>query len=153
MTFKKIIFKVDGKPPPKSQWSGTHANLVIKLRRAALEARTKAQEDVFDFPVKLKLQVYASNLNDRYYRQLGDEDKKRYVGDLDSLIAGICDYLSPAPVKPGQNKFSPSPLFEKFPEIGPTIPIIIRDDSQIQSIVAEKIFSEKPYYVVEIEPI
>ena len=157
MTFrnsKKITFKVDGKPPQKSQWGEDYvANLIIKLRKAAFEARTSAQEDIFDSPVKLKLQVYAPNIDDRYYRQLGDEDEKRYVGDLDSLVAGICDYLSPAPLQPGQNNFSPSPLFEQFPEIGPTRPIIIKDDSQIQSIVAEKILSEKPYYVVEIEPV
>ena len=40
---KKITFKVDGKPPQKSQWRNENAHLIIKLRQAALDARKKAK--------------------------------------------------------------------------------------------------------------
>ena len=148
----KIIFKVDGKPPQKSEWGGDNANLVIKLRKAALAARNKAGfNKCITSPVKLKMTVYAPNLDDRGYEQSGNDDDKRYIGDLDSLIAGACDYLSRAPEEPGRNKFQPSSLFDNEPEIGPTIPLIIKDDSQIKIISAEKIISENLSYVVEIE--
>ncbi|MCI4431988.1 MAG: hypothetical protein JHC41_00040 [Nitrosopumilus sp.] len=150
----KIVFEVDGKPPQKSQWSGIDAPLVIKLRKAALESRTKRGiGKCITTPVILKLTVYAPNIDDRDYRQIGDNDEKRYIGDLDSLVAGICDYLSRAPEEPGRNNFVPSPLFDSEPEIASTIPLIINDDSQIKIIKAEKIISEKTYYIVEIESI
>ena len=149
---KKITFRVPGKPPHKSEWGGDNASLVIKLRKAALDARNKAGYDkCVTSPVKLKMTVYAPNIDDRYYKQSGNDDDKRYIGDLDSLIAGTCDYLSRAPEEPGRNNFYPSSLFDKEPDIGPTIPLIIKDDSQIKIISAEKIFSKNPSYVVEIE--
>jgi Holliday junction resolvase RusA-like endonuclease len=148
----KIAFKVDGKPPQKSEWGENNASLVIELRKAALKARTKkGLGKCLVNPVKLELDVYAPNIDDRDYKQTGDSDEKRYVGDLDSLIAGVCDYLSRAPVEPGQNHFEPSPLFDNEPEISPTIPLIIKDDSQIKIINAKKIISKKTYYVVKIE--
>ena len=147
-----IIFKVDGKPPQKSEWGGDDANLVIKLRKAALKARIKTGRDrCITSLVKLNLIVYAPNIDDRDYKQTGDDDEKRFIGDLDSLIAGVCDYLSRAPEEPGRNNFQPNSLFDQEPEIGPTIPLIIKDDSQIKIISAEKIISEKLFYVVKIE--
>jgi Holliday junction resolvase RusA-like endonuclease len=148
----KIVFKVNGKPPQKSEWGGKDAPLIIELRKAALKARTKrGLSKCIVTPVKLKLDVYAPNIDDRDYKQTGDDDEKRYIGDLDSLIAGVCDYLSRAPEDPGKNKFVPSPLFDNEPEIAPTIPLIIKDDSQIKTISAKKIISKKTYYVVEVE--
>ena len=145
------MFKVDGKPPQKSEWGGKNAPLVIELRKAALKARTKkGLGKCIVTPVTLKLDVYAPNIDDGDYKQTGDNDEKRYIGDLDSLIAGVCDYLSHAR-DPGKNSFVPSPLFENEPEIAPTIPLIIKDDSQIKTISAKKILSKKTYYVVEVE--
>lgn len=149
---KKIVFKVDGKPPQKSEWGGENARLIIKLRKAALEARQKAgQNKCITSPVKLSLIVYAPNIDNRNYKQKGDYDEKRFVGDLDSLIAGVCDYLSRAPEEPGRNNFKPSELFDSEPDVGSTIPLIIQDDSQIKIIHAEKIVSGELSYVVEIE--
>lgn len=148
----KIVFKVDGKPPQKSEWGGKNAPLVIELRKAALKSRTRSGlGKCIVTPVKLKLDVYAPNIDDRDYKQIGDNDEKRYIGDLDSLIAGVCDYLSRVPEEPGKNNFEPSPLFDNEPEIDPTIPLIIKDDSQIKTISAKKIISKKTYYVVEVE--
>lgn len=158
MTFRslfgnsKIIFKVDGKPPQKSEWGGDNASLVIKLRKAALEARKKTgRSKCITSPVKLTLVVYAPNIDDRNYKQKGDDDEKRFIGDLDSLIAGVCDYLSRAPEEPGRNNFKPSILFDSEPDVGPTIPLIIEDDSQVKIIHAEKIVSDELSYVVKIE--
>ena len=148
----KIVFRVEGKPPQKSEWGGKDAPLVIELRKAALKARTKrGLGKCIVTPVKLNLEVYAPNIDDRDYKQTGDNDEKRYIGDLDSLIAGVCDYLSRTPEDPGKNNFVPSPLFDNEPEIGPTIPLIIKDDSQIKIISAIKMISKKTYYVVEVE--
>ena len=78
------------------------------------------------------------------------KESDKYVGDLDSLIAGICDYLSRVPTDPGENRFEPNQLFNDYPEIGPTIPLIIKDDSLIQNVRAEKKESKhnEIYYVV-----
>ncbi|MBI5146458.1 MAG: hypothetical protein HZA84_04485 [Thaumarchaeota archaeon] len=149
---QKIRFEVEGKPPQKSQWGTSDAILVINLREAALKARTKAGRDkCFTTPVKLKLIVYAPNIDKRNYVQNGDNDEKRYVGDLDSLVAGVCDYLRPGP-KRGENNFERSKLFDDKPEIDTDVALMVEDDSQIVSIVAEK-RSGKLHYVIEIEPI
>ncbi len=148
----KITFKVDGKPPKKSEWGGDDAHLVIKLRKAALKARTESgREKCITSSVKLNLIVHAPNIDDRDYKQTGDDDEKRFVGDLDSLVAGVCDYLSKAPEEPGRNNFKPSHLFDSEPNIGPTIPLLIQDDSQIKIINAEKIISKELFYVVELQ--
>ena len=148
----KIIFKVDGKPPQKSEWAGNSANLVIDFRKAALKARNKAGfKKYITSPVHLKMSIYASNLHDRNRVEEFQGDKKGYIGDLDSLIAGACDYLCRSTEEPGRNNFVPSVLFNEEPDIGPTIPLILKDDSQIKSIQTEKIFSEDPFYVVEIK--
>lgn len=148
----KIVFKVDGKPPQKSEWGGKNAQLVIDLRKAALKARIKAGlSECIKTPVKLKLEVHAPNTDKMDYRQKGDNDEEKYHGDLDSLIAGVCDYLSRSKEEPGRNNFVPNPLFDNELEIYPDIPILIEDDSLIKIINAKKIFSEKPHYVVTIE--
>jgi hypothetical protein len=148
----KIMFKVEGKPPQKSEWGGKNAQLVIDLRKAALKARTDAGlSDCIKTPVKLKLEVHALNPDKMDYKQKGDDDEEKYSGDLDSMIAGVCDYLSRSKEEPGRNNFVPSSLFDNEPEIYPNIKILIEDDSLIKIINAEKIISKKPYYVVTIE--
>jgi hypothetical protein len=150
----KIVFTVDDKPPKKSKWGGKNANLVIKLRKAALEARKKVGlNKCISESVSLKLTVYAPNIDDRNYKQSGDEDLKKYIGDLDSLVAGVCDYLSSVRTEPGENKFKPSPLFEDEPDINPKFAILIDDDSHIKIISAEKKKSKNDSisYKVEIK--
>ena len=149
---KPIQFTVKGKPPQKSEWGEKNASLVIDLRKAALKARIDAGfSDCIKTPVKLTLEVYATNPDKMDYRQKGDDDEEKYSGDLDSMIAGVCDYLSRSKEEPGRNNFVPSTLFDEAREVYPTIKILIEDDSLIQIINAKKMVSEKPYYVVTLE--
>ena len=149
---KSIKFDVNGKPPQKSEWSENKTAIqIINLRETALKARTKAgMNKCFTSPVKMKLTVYAPNIDKQEYKQKGDDDENRYVGDLDNLVAGICDCLGASKTKPGENNFAPSKLFDDKPEIRPEIPIIIQDDSQIVSIRAKKKQSSKLHYIVQI---
>lgn len=149
---KNIVFKVYGKPPQKSEWGGKNADLVIKLREAALQARNKTGFDqCFTTPVKVSITIYAPNIDNRNYSQSTSDDPKLYIGDLDSLVAGICDYLHKGPTE-GENKFESSSLFDDKPEIGIDVPLIVDDDSKITNIIAEKKVSKKEiYYVVKIE--
>ena len=147
---KPIFFDVDGKPPKKSQWGTDDAKLVIKLREAALKARKDAGLfDCYHGHVKLSLVVYAPNITHMQYRQNDDNDPKKFVGDLDSLVSGVCEYLQRA--VPQDETFTPSSLFEAKPEIGPEVPLIIKNDSQIVEINAKKMFDENLHYHVEIE--
>lgn len=149
---KRITFNVLGKPPQKSRWKNkNNAALIINLRKKALESRKAAGfSKSIRLPVKLKLTVYAPNIDKTTYVQKGDDDEERYIGDLDSLVAGVCDYLQPGP-KSGENNFQPHPLFDSNQEVWPTIPIILENDSQIISISAKKKTSKKLYYKVELE--
>ena len=147
----KISFDVYDKPPKKSQWGKDNAKLVIKLRESALKARTKAgMTKYYTGLVKLNLIVYAPNINNVNYIQTGNDDPNKFGGDLDSLVAGICDYLRKASTKPGENKFKPHPLFDDRPEIGPEVPLIIFDDAQIVEINAKKKEDDTTHYHVEI---
>jgi len=147
---KKISFDVYDKPPQKSQWGTDDAKLIIKLRESALKERNKVgMKEHYTGLVKLNLIVYAPNINNLNYRQKGDDDKKKFVGDLDSFVAGICDYLHKGP-KPGENKFKSHPLFDDKPEIGPEVALIILDDSQIVEINAKKIEDDTTHYHVEV---
>jgi len=148
---KKIIsFDVKGKPPKKSNWDTDDTYLVIKFREEALKARTNAGlSDCFRKSVKLNLIVYAPNTTEINYIQTGDDDPKKYVGDLDSLVAGICEYLQPAPNNP-ELDFG---HFDGKNEIGPKVALIIENDSQIAEINAKKLHDETLHYHVEIEPL
>jgi len=81
------------------------------------------------------------------YKQTGDDDPKRYVGDLDSLVAGVCEYLQPAP----NNRELDLSHFDEMNEIGPNVALIVENDSQIVEINAKKIHDEILHYHVEIE--
>ena len=147
---KQISFDVEGKPPKKSQWGKDGADLVIKLRDAALDARKNAGiHHCYHGHVKLSLVVYAPNISHVHYRQTSDDDPKKFIGDLDSLVSGVCEYLQRA--EPEDETFNLSPLFNEKPEIGPKVPLIIKEDSQIVEIIAKKIPNEIPHYHVEIE--
>ncbi len=143
----KIKFEVDGRPPRKSNWGDKDTELIIKLRKAALVARKDAGEDEgFDKPVKIKLTVYATNIIDMEYKQSGDDDPDRFVGDLDSLIAGVCEYLQPAPENP---EIKIDPMLKKGDGISHDRALIIKNDSQIVEINAKKEKGEH-HYKVEI---
>ena len=147
----RIEFSVEGKPPKKSNWGTDDADLVIKFREEALKARTKAEHsDCFHESVKLNLIVYAPNTTDMKYKQSGDDDPKRYVGDLDSLVAGVCEYLQPAPTN---ETLTINPILKAKKEIGPDVALIIKNDSQIVEINAKKVHDETLHYHVEIEPL
>ena len=100
----------------------------------------------FEGPVKLKLIVYAPNILDIHYKQTGDDDPKKFVGDLDSLIAGG-EYLQPAPTNPD---ITIHEIFNEKNDIAPNIPIIVNDDSQIVEINAKKEVDYSLHYRVEV---
>ena len=55
----KINFDVIGKPPKKSNWGTDNAQLIIKLRESALNARKNAGiDECYTGSVKLNLIVY-----------------------------------------------------------------------------------------------
>jgi hypothetical protein len=123
--------------------------LIIKFREEALKARTKAELlECFHEPVKLNLIVYAPNTTDMKYKQTDDNDPIKYVGDLDSLVAGVCEYLQPAPTNPDTKI---NPIFNEKREIGPAVALLVENDSQIVEINAKKIHDETLHYHVEIE--
>ncbi len=147
---KRISFDVKGKPPKKSQWGTDDANLVIKLREEALKARKDAGIfGCYHGHVKLSLVVYAPNITHMQYKPIGNDDPKKFIGDLDSFVVGVCEYLQRA--VPKDDTFTPSPLFDGKNEIGPEVALIIKNDSQIVEINAKKMFDENSHYYVEIE--
>lgn len=144
-----IQFTVEGKPPRKSSW-GDDANSILKLRLESLKARNRVGlASCFIGPVKLTLTMFAPNVTDMKYKQSGDDDPRKYVGDLDSFVAGVCESLQPAPTNFDRKI---SKIFDDYPDIGPDIPLIVENDSQVTTIVAKKILSEKSYYTIKIEP-
>lgn len=146
----KISFVVDGKPPRKSQWGKEDAELIIKLREAGLKARNDAGiGESHSGPVKLNLTIYAPNITNRNYIQTGNDDPKKFVGDLDNFVSGVCDYLHKGPID-GENNHTINSLFNDKPEIGPKVSLIIDDDSQIIEINAKKETGDKIYYHVEV---
>ncbi len=145
---KSIIFDVEGKPPKKSNWGKDDAHLIVKLREEALKAREKLEiRGCFQGKVKLNLIVHAPNIDNMEYKQTGDDDPKKFIGDLDSLVAGVCEYLQPAPTNPDLEIHS---VFEGKDEIGPSIPIIIQNDAQIVEITAKKEIDDTLHYHVEV---
>lgn len=134
----KISFDVYDKPPKKSQWGKNNAKFVIKLREAALKARNdKGIKKYYTGHIKLNLIVYAPNITNFNYIQSGNDDPEKFIGDLDSLVAGICDYIQKGPID-GENKFKAHTLFDDKPEIAPDKPLLIYDDSQVIEINAKK---------------
>lgn len=148
----EISFTVQGKPPRKSGWgSKTDAPGIARLRHEALRARNHAGLDCcVAGPVRLELAVYAPNVTDPDYRQSGDDDPEKVVGDLDGLISGVCDYLQAAPTDQPDMKID-SVLTDS--DINHAVPIIIKDDMQIVEIDARKIRSESLYYTVRISSV
>jgi len=97
--------------------------------------------------VKLNLIVYAPNIATINYKQTGDSDPKKFIGDLDSLISGVCEYLQPAPTNPD---LEINPIFDGKDKIAPNIPLVINNDAQIVEINAKKEPDSTLHYHVEI---
>jgi len=145
----KLSFPVGGKPPKKdggnSLWSekSKQSTLVFKLRTEAVNAKKQAGlKGPIQGNLKLELKVFSPYIT--------YNDQHNHVGDLDTLVAGVFEAIQPAPKNETLN---PNPLFKTNPDVDPKIPIITEDDSQIISIQAEKIKSDKTYYTVLIETI
>lgn len=143
----KIVFTVEGKPPQKSRW-GDENNLVANFRKAASKAKLDAKLDrSLSGPVRLNLTIYAKNIIDRQRQETFPNDPDAYIGDLDNLVTGICEYMQSGPVNP-DTKFS---SFLNNSEADPKKEILIHDDAQFIEIFSRKIESKKNYYHVEIE--
>ncbi len=145
----RIKFSVDGKPPKKTKpslWSenSNQTQLVFDLRQKAYEFSRKAGlNDHIHGPVKLSLTIYDPNPLER-------KNRPDYLGDLDSLIAGVFESLQPSP--PEDNELVIHPLLKEIKEIRNDVALILSDDAQITSTVSQKRKkSGKPYYTVLIE--
>jgi|SRR6185312_6538857 len=140
-----ISFTVKDRPPKKSTgscWGNKESKYVIKLREKALEARTESGlNSHLKGPVKLELTVYAENIQNR-------KDTSDYVGDLDTLIAGVLESLQAAPNNDKTIKINT--FLKENKAIGYKIPLILEDDAQVVTILAKKIKSKTPYYIVSI---
>ena len=145
MNNKKCInFTVKCKPPKKSTadsvWTSKEVKHVFKLRKSAFEKRQKINmTDYFRNPVKLELTVYDLNITQR-------KDSHDYVGDLDSIVAGVCESLQPA-----DKQVKEVPEFEEHEEFGPSVPLILGDDAQVVEIIAKKIQDKDTHYSVTIQ--
>ncbi len=91
--------------------------------------------------------MYAPNIADKDYKQTRDDDPKKFIGDLDSLVAGVYEYLQPAPTNP---ELKINPVFDGKDEIGSSVPLIIKNDAQIVEINTKKELDDKTHYHVEI---
>ena len=142
----KIKFEVDGKPPQKSRW-GDENDLVANFRNAASKAKIdKGLDRSLLGPVKLNLTIHAKNIIDRQRQETFPNDPDAYVGDLDNLVTGVCEYLQACPTNPGTKLSS----FLTSSETDPKKEILIHDDAQFVEIFSRKIKSQKNYYHVEI---
>ena len=126
----EIKFEVDGKPPHKSMW-GDENNLVANFRKAASKAKIDEGLDrSLSGPVRLNLTIYAKNIIDRQRQETFPNDPDAYVGDLDNLVAGVCEYLQSGPTNP-DTKFS---SFLNSSEPDQKKEILIHDDAQFVEI-------------------
>ena len=147
----RIEFIVNGKPPRKSKWGRKwkDAPLVVKYRKAVLDARNNAKIQVaYKNPIRVNLTMYAPNVFEKDYKQNGNYDPKKFPGDLDNRVAGICEYLHSAKAK--DKTFKPHDDLCKGDDIDYKNSLIIKDDSQIVEISARKKKDEKERYHVEI---
>jgi len=160
MKFKKFLkkserieFTVEGKPPKKtsreSLWSkkSKQTKLIVNLREKAFEEyHNKGLAECFIGKIKFSLKVFAPNITKR-------KDSEDYVGDLDSLVAGVLDSLQPPPEHPD---FEIDPVFLEKDKVGPDFPKIIEDDAQVLEVIAKKVSTKDTsgltWYRVVIEP-
>lgn len=135
-----IRFHVEGLPPKKngaqSMWGKRlEVERLVSLRQAALHA-LKVQPPLRN-SIKFTLRIYIP-VNDRS------------IGDLDTFVTGVCDGLMATATG---GKLDPMWSDEELKSIYPTKTIAILDDSQVVSIVADKIIggTDKQWYEVALE--
>ena len=141
----KIRVEIDGRPPnkrkAKSIWRGPMAERVLNLRLAILDEKKKLGiRGPLKQRVKMTLAVHGPNIDNPKLPQT-------YVGDIDSLVAGICDSIR----KADHNMVRPSRVFDDRPEVGHDKPLLITDDSQVVRVGATKSESGRDRYVLVIE--
>ena len=121
----KLTPRVDGVPPKKdganSMWrKGTELRRLKALRVAALKARLEAGDVPPHDGVTIRLRLFASPAE----------------GDLDNFITGICDGLMAAhPSTP----IDPALWSDVPPDARPDESILLRDDSLVRRIEAERL--------------
>ena len=140
----KLEFIVEGRPPRKSGakscWASDEANYVLNLRLKALEAKKEAGLGEFiSSPVRLELKIYSPNITDR-------SNAQTYIGDMDTFVAGVCESLQPA-----DSKVIPNIIFHGKDEVHPHKPLILKDDSQVVEVLANKISDSYEHYSIIIE--
>lgn len=140
-----IEFRVDRFPPRNhramSMWGlDDQAPRVIALREQALKARAQAgMGGPIQGPACLKVEIYVP------------KSKLWLRGDLDSLLAGVCDALHAAPPNAKPNALFVSP---EHANVAPKLAILIKNDSQLVEVSArghELAEGQEPYYVVAVE--
>jgi hypothetical protein len=149
----QIEFPVQNIPPKKgsgtSMWSNSiEVPKIIALREKALEEMKKVGlSQCFLSSVKLELTIFAQ---ERFYSRTSGY----YMGDLDTLIAGICDGLQAA----DQNTPLAHELIQRLEntEIDPRRKLLIHDDTLIMSIIAKKMIiadDQQINYKVTVESV
>ena len=147
-----VEFKVNDVPPKKTKgrkscWSGKDAKYVLTLRKHALEARKEAgMKDCFYGKVKMEIAIFAPNILQR-------KDSEDYIGDLDSLVAGIFESIQPGPTKSINPEVVIDPDLENNPDVGPEVPILVEDDAQVTQVIATKDESDSIHYTVKMESV
>ena len=106
---------------------------VAQLTALRAEAhRAMAGNTPFDEPIELELLVRRAGVRDDAPLGL------RRVGDLDALVAGVCDGLQAA----NPRAFEEADWDDLDPAIRPPEPIVYTDDSWICRVVAEVVPTE-----------
>ena len=137
----KYYFKVNDLPPKKSgsksMWNTPkEAKRLVSLRQAALKEFDGQLPLERDIKITLIIHILKNN---------------HYVGDLDTFVTGICD---------GLMKIAPRSELEgdfwsqsEYIDIHPEKFEIIKDDSDVISIQAEKVTGEtkQQWYEVTVE--
>lgn len=149
-------FEVDGLPPNKaggsgkSMWSNEQqARRLIALRKKALEVVKSPYTEEEDVRLRLKIHVGIPG-----WDTLGAEDRRKalkLVGDLDNLVAGVCDGLMEAHKNTPRTSFHCS-FGDSTNSVYPRKSIAFKDDSQITKIHAERVVSagHHAWYRVEM---
>lgn len=167
----RIEVTVEDRPPrkngAKSLWGGKDAPRVLNLRQALYDEMEKQEiKQPIEKRIRVRLIMFAPVPFDI-------DDKQNYVGDLDTLVAGICEIMQSEiclckskksikprckgrfeqdPVKDGHERCTVvSEAFSNHPRLHPSRPFLIKDDSCVAEISAEKRKSGQEKYTLIID--
>ena len=149
----RIEFTVQGYPPKKegakSMWQkDSEVQRIIDMRKEAFAAMQQiGLNGCIQTSVKLEVTIYAPS--HQFIRGSG-----YYMGDLDTLLAGIFDALQAA----HSNTPIAHALFQssQVPQIHPRNNLLLNDDAQIMSVVAKRVSlnqGQQAFYEVALETI